>query len=106
MLFCFQITQKALKFSEALGVESMATSTGRSRNGNDYRYYTCRKRIAKGKQACDHPRIAAAEIEPIIPFCSLTPFALLEDWAQRLDAFLEFNERDICQMLNKNLHTK
>ena len=46
--------------------ESMTTSSGRSRNGNDYRYYTCRKRIAKGKEACDHPRIAAAEIEPII----------------------------------------
>ena len=46
--------------------ESMTTSTGRSRNGNDYRYYVCRNRIAKGPKACDHPRVASAEVEPLI----------------------------------------
>ena len=38
----------------------------RGRNGDDYRYYVCKGRHIKGKKSCDHPRVPATEIEPIV----------------------------------------
>jgi prefoldin subunit 5 len=44
----------------------MYAAKGRSHTGVDYRYYVCKNRFHDGKEGCDHPRIAATEIEPII----------------------------------------
>lgn len=44
----------------------MYATKGRSHTGADYRYYVCKDRFENGPAACDHPRIAATEIEPII----------------------------------------
>lgn len=46
--------------------EEMLSTAGRGRSGKDYRYYICKTRYVQGKRACSHPRLAAAELEPVI----------------------------------------
>ena len=49
---------------------AMTTTSGRGRKGREYRYYICRTRQTKGPDpeqgGCDHPRIPAAELEPVV----------------------------------------
>ncbi|MDY0059822.1 MAG: recombinase family protein [Myxococcota bacterium] len=44
----------------------MTTTSARGRHGVEYRYYVCKTQMFGGPKVCDHPRLSAAEIEPLV----------------------------------------
>ena len=44
----------------------MHSASGRGRNNEEYRYYSCKNRSRRAKTPCDHPRLVATEVEEVV----------------------------------------